>query len=192
MKDILIINGHPDSESYVTALSKAYEQGAISKDAKVDRIDIGSLDFNPNLSFGYRKVSPLEPDLEAAIAKINKADHIVWFFPVWWYGYPAIMKGFIDRVFLPGIAFKYNGKPVPDKLWKGKTGHLILTADTPRWYSRLFMKDPAINQMKKGTLQFSGISPVQVTYISPIRHSAEQFREKWLRKVYLLGQKRLG
>ena len=72
MKDILIINGHPDSESYVTALSKAYEQGAISKNAKVDRIDIGSLDFNPNLSFGYRKVSPLELDLEAAIAKINQ------------------------------------------------------------------------------------------------------------------------
>ena len=188
MKDILIINGHPDSKSYVAALADAYEKGAVLKAKKVERIDLAKLDFNPNLAYGYRKVSPLEPDLQEAIEKINRAEHIVWLFPVWWYGYPALMKGFIDRIFLPGIAFKYNGKPVPDKLWKGKSGHIILTADTPRWYSRLFMKDPAINQMKKGTLQFSGISPVKVTYISPIKDSSDAFRSKWLEKVRLMGE----
>ena len=188
MKDILIINGHPDSKSYVAALADAYEKGAVLKAKKVERIDLAKLDFNPNLAYGYRKVSPLEPDLQEAIEKINRAEHIVWLFPVWWYGYPALMKGFIDRIFLPGIAFKYNGKPVPDKLWKGKSGHIILTADTLRWYSRLFMKDPAINQMKKGTLQFSGISPVKVTYISPIKDSSDAFRSKWLEKVRLMGE----
>jgi NAD(P)H dehydrogenase (quinone) len=188
MKDILIINGHPDSKSYVAALTDAYEKGAVLKAKKVERIDLAKLDFNPNLAYGYRKVSPLEPDLQETIEKINRAEHIVWLFPVWWYGYPALMKGFIDRIFLPGIAFKYNGKPVPDKLWKGKSGHIILTADTPRWYSRLFMKDPAINQMKKGTLQFSGISPVKVTYISPVKDSSDAFRSKWLEKVRLMGE----
>jgi putative NADPH-quinone reductase len=63
------------------------------------QINIADLDFNPNLEFGYRKRTELEPDLLEAIEKIKKADHIVWVFPMWWYGYPALMKGFIDRAF---------------------------------------------------------------------------------------------
>ncbi len=63
------------------------------------------LNFNPNLEFGYRQRTKLEPDLIDAIEKIKKADHIVWVFPMWWYGYPALLKGFIDRTFLPGITF---------------------------------------------------------------------------------------
>lgn len=62
-----------------------------------------------------------------AIDKIKAADHIVWIFPMWWYGYPAIMKGFIDRTFLPGITVRpIYGKPLPEKLLKGKTARLIV------------------------------------------------------------------
>jgi NAD(P)H dehydrogenase (quinone) len=51
------------------------------------------------------------------------------------------------------------------------------------------MKSPAINQFKKGTLEFCGISPVKVTYISPIQNSNISYREKWLGKISLLGEK---
>lgn len=64
------------------------------------------MDFNPNLEFGYRKKSELEPDLLDAQAKLKWADHVVWIYPVWWSSVPAIMKGFIDRILLPGFAFK--------------------------------------------------------------------------------------
>jgi NAD(P)H dehydrogenase (quinone) len=75
------------------------------------------LEFNPNLAFGYRKRTELEPDLLEAIEKIKKSDHIVWIFPMWWYGYPALMKGFIDRTFLPGITFEpIEGKAMPKKI----------------------------------------------------------------------------
>jgi len=92
------------------------------------QINIADLDFNPNLTFGYRKRIELEPDLLEAVDKIKKADHIVWVFPMWWYGYPASMKGFIDRTFLPGITFEtVKGKAIPKKLLKGKTARIILT-----------------------------------------------------------------
>ncbi|MEQ8418395.1 MAG: NAD(P)H-dependent oxidoreductase, partial [Arenibacter algicola] len=91
--------------------------------------------------------------------------------------------------FLAGIAFKYvEGKTFPEKLFKGKTARLIITADTPRWYDFLFMKSPTINQVKKGTLKFCGINPVKVTYIAPIIKSKESFRTKWLQKVTTLGE----
>jgi NAD(P)H dehydrogenase (quinone) len=166
MKQVLIINGHPDKQSYNYALSEAYLKGASKTDAILTQINIADLDFNPNLKFGYRKRTELEPDLLEAIEKIKKADHIVWVFPMWWYGYPALMKGFIDRTFLPGITFQpIEGKAIPKKLLKGKTARIIITADTPKWYDSLFMKSPAINQFKKGTLEFCGISLVKVTYI---------------------------
>ncbi|TNE28009.1 MAG: flavodoxin family protein [Bacteroidetes bacterium] len=189
MKQIVVIVGHPNKESFNYALADAYVQGALQSEAQVSRINIADLDFNPNMSSGNRQASQLEPDLKEAIEKIKKADHIVWVYPMWWYGSPALMKGFIDRTFLPGIAYKYvEGKAFPKKLFKGKTARLIITADTPRWYDYLFMKSPAINQLKKGTLQFSGVSPVKVSFIAPIIKSKETFRTQWLQKVTALGR----
>ena len=190
MKNILIINGHPYEESFNYALSEAYLQGIDKNQAQVEMLNIGQLDFDPNLKYGFSKVMELEPDLVEATEKIKWADHIVWVFPMWWYGMPAIMKGFIDRVFLPGVAFKYQqGKAFPEKLFTGKTARLIITADTPQWYDRWFMKSPAIQQLKKGTLEFCGIKPVKITYIGPIKDSTNDFRANWLRKVQELGEK---
>ena len=189
-KKVLVVNGHPDPESYNAALASAYIKGLEAAGADFEQLNIRDLDFNPNLKYGYRLISELEPDLLKAIEQLKSADHIVWFFPMWWYGYPALMKGFVDRVFLPGQFFKYQkGKAFPDKLLKGKTGRIVITADTVRWYDRWFMKSPAIQQFKKGTLQFVGINPVKVSYIAPVKDSSLEFRKKWLNKVEALGQK---
>ena len=189
MKQVLIINGHPDKQSFNYALSEAYIKGVKKTNSTISQINISELDFNPNLMFGYRKRMKLEPDLVDAIDKIKKADPIVWVFPMWWYGYTALMKGFIDRTFLPGITFQpIEGKALPEKLLKGKSGRLIITADTPRWYDFLMMKSPTINQFKNGTLKFCGISPVKTTYISSIKNSSSNFREKWFKKISLLGE----
>jgi len=190
MKQVLIINGHPDKESFNFALSDAYIKGASKTNVVISQINITELKFNPNLEFGYRKHTELEIDLITAVEKIKIANHIVWIFPMWWYGYPAIMKGFIDRTFLPGITYEFiKGKTTPKKLLKGKSARIIITADTPKWYDHLFMNKPAINQFKKGTLEFCGISPVKVTYIAPLKNSTKKFRDKWINKITLLGEK---
>jgi len=185
---VLIINGHPDPLSYNQALFNAYKEGAATTGASIAEISIGALQFDPNLKYGYRQRTELEPDLLDAIEKIRAADHIVWVFPMWWYGYPAIMKGFIDRTFLPGITFQpVPGKPFPQQLLKGKTGRIIITADTPRWYDRFFMHSPAINQFKKGTLEFCGISPVKVHYIAVMKDAKPAFLKAHMDKVFKLG-----
>ena len=187
-KKVLVINGHPDQESFNYALSKAYISGLRNAEAQVELLNIADLDFNPNLKYGYRKISELETDLLQAIDQIKQADHLVWVLPMWWYGMPALMKGFIDRIFLPGLFFKYQkDNPFPKKLLKGKTARLVITADTVRWYDRWFMGSPLINQFKKGTLEFCGVKPVKITYIAPIKDSSEAFRARWLSKVKKLG-----
>ncbi len=188
MKNILIINGHPVEGSFNWGLAQSYFDGAVKGNFKVSVLNIREMDFNPNLEFAYKKRMNMEPDIENAIQQINASDHLVWVFPLWWYGMPALLKGFVDRTFLPDVAFKTRlGKQLPDKLLKGKTSRIIITADAPKWYDYLYMKRPAINQLKKGILKFSGISPVRVTYISPIKNSSERFRNKWIEKVFELG-----
>jgi NAD(P)H dehydrogenase (quinone) len=105
-KQILIINGHPDKESFCFGIANAYKKGILNSDAALKEINIRDLKFNPNLEFGYRKRTELESDLLEAQEKIKWANHIVWIYPVWWGSYPAILKGFIDRVLLPGFAFQ--------------------------------------------------------------------------------------
>jgi putative NADPH-quinone reductase len=103
---------------------------------------------------------------------------------------PAVMKGFIDRIFLPGFAMRYrDNSPLWDKLLKGKSAHLIVTSDTPRLYNLLVYRQAGHRIMKSNILKFSGVSPVRVTEISPIRKSTETFRQKWLDKVKEMGVK---
>ncbi len=131
-KKILIINAHPNKDSFNFGIAAAYKKGALQTNAEVKEIVIRDLQFNPNLQYGYQKRIELESDLLDAWEKIKWADHLVWVHPVWWGGLPAITKGFIDRVFLPGFAFKYRENSVWwDKLLKGKTAHIITTLDQP-------------------------------------------------------------
>lgn len=188
MKKILIINGHPDAESFNAALAEAYKKGAIESGAEVKEIVVRELQFNPNLQFGYRKRTELEPDLLEAQAKIKWAEHLVWIYPVWWGSLPAILKGFIDRTFLPGFAFEKRENSVWwDKLLKGKSARIISTLDQPAWYYWLVYRQPSHNAMKKLTLQFSGINPVKITTIGPLRLSKDSYRANWLKKVEKLG-----
>ena len=192
MKKMLLINGHPNGDSFNFGLYDAYKIGALKAGAEVKEIIIKNLTFNPNLQFGYQKRMELEPDLMDALEKIKWADHLVWFHPVWWGGLPAMTKGFIDRVFLPGFVFQYRENSVLwDKLLVGKTAHIITTLDQPSWYYHLVFGRPSVNQLKKSTLEFCGVKPVKVSFVGPIKHSAQATRENWLIKVERMGTKLL-
>jgi len=190
MKKIAIINGHPNKDSFNFGIAEAYRNGAKESGAEIQDITIADLHFNPNLQFGYQKRMELEPDLLKAWETIQWADHLVWIHPVWWGGLPAITKGFIDRLFLPGMAFKYRENSVWwDRFLKGKTGHIITTIDQPGWYYHLFFGRPSVNQLKRSTLEFCGVKPVKVTYVGVIRGSREEQRHQWLKKVRALGKR---
>ncbi len=188
MQKILIINGHPNPDSFNYGIAAAYKQGALTAGAEVKEIVVADLNFSPNLKFGYQKRTDLEPDLLDALEKIKWADHMVWIHPVWWGGLPAMLKGFIDRVFLPGFVFQYRENSVWwDKLLTGKTARIITTLDQPSWYYWLMFGRPSVNQLKKSTLEFCGVKPVKVSYVGPIRNSTAEFRAEQLKKIGQLG-----
>lgn len=191
-RKILVIDGHPNADSFNAAIATAYGAAARSAGATVKQLTIRELQFNPNLQYGYRQRMELEPDLLRAWELIQWANHLVWVHPVWWGGLPALTKGFIDRLFLPGLAFRYRDNSVWwDKLLTGKTARIITTMDQPGWYYHLVYGRPSINQLKKSTLEFCGVRPVKVTSLGIIKKSDEGQRRKWLDQVSRLGQRQL-
>lgn len=187
---VLIILGHPNARSFCGALADAYEKGASQAGAQVRRLNLGELEFDLHMRAGYSGEQTLEPALEAAQRDIAWADHLVFVYPTWWGTMPALLKGFIDRTFVPGFAFKYRqGNPLPAKLLGGRSARLITTMDAPPAWYYLVVGAPGHKAMKRATLHFCGIKPVRVTSLGPVRGSSDSRRRGWLEKVQALGRK---
>ena len=188
-KRILIILGHPSGDSFCAALADAYAATARSAGHAVRELRLGQLDFDQNLHEGYRQVQPLEADLLAAQEAISWAEHLVFAYPIWWGGAPALLKGFVDRAFLPGFAFKYRpGKAFPEQLLRGRTAQLLVTMDTPPWYFRWVYRMPGIHQLRRTTLEFCGVKPVRVASFGPILGSTAPQRARWLAQASTLAR----
>ncbi|ETT69164.1 NAD(P)H-dependent oxidoreductase [Paenibacillus sp. FSL H8-0457] len=190
MKKILIIQGNPIENSYGRQLAEAYARGAAESGAEVRQLVLAEMEFDLNLSGGYKGKQPLEPDLQEAQELIAWADHLVFVYPNWWGGMPALLKGFIDRVFLPGFAFKYRrNSPLPEQLLKGKTARLIVTMDSPYVYYRFYLGQPGHQMMKHSILKFCGVGTVRATNITQLRKMPETARSQWLERVQRMGRK---
>ncbi|MFZ3184425.1 MAG: NAD(P)H-dependent oxidoreductase [Pseudomonas sp.] len=187
-KRILVILAHPASASYCGALSAAYVAAASAAGHEVRLLRLGELEFDPVLHEGYQRIQALEPDLLAAQAAISWAEHLCLVFPIWWGGVPALLKGFLDRLFLPGFAFKYRaGAAFPDQLLSGRTAHLLVPMDTPPWYFKWVYRMPAIHQLEKTTLAFCGIKPLKTLMLGPLISSTLAQRQGWLSKAGALA-----
>lgn len=181
---ILIILGQPSSNSLCAALARTYADAARQSGAEVRLLELGKMAFDPVLHHGYAQIQPLEPDLLDAQASITWAQHLVWVYPIWWGGLPALLKGFLDRIFLPGFAFKYRpNSALWDRLLTGRSAELLVTMDSPPWYYRWVQRQPGHRQMKQTILEFSGIRPVRVHSFGPVIKSSEATRAEWLQRV---------
>ena len=118
MPRALVLFAHPCPESFSSALHQTVVEN-LSPRWDVDDFDLNAEGFSPVLSEAERRgyheeLANIEP-VRAYVDRVQAADALVLVFPVWNFGYPAILKGFFDRVFLPGVSFKLvNGKVRPN------------------------------------------------------------------------------
>jgi putative NADPH-quinone reductase len=195
-KMILVIDGHPSKKSFTAAIADAYADGVRSAGGNVKMLHIGALKFDPSLHEGYREVMPLEQDLQEAQHLISEAKHITVCYPQWWGSGPAVLKGFVDRVFLPGFAFRYHEKgPFWDKLLTGRSGEIWLMSDSPWiWFFFKYWNSP-IKWLKTATLEFCGIRPVKVHVVDRVRFLTDEQRSARLeaaRRAGVAASKRVG
>lgn len=184
MSKLLLIVGHADPESFTQALARRYEREASAAGAETEWLELSTLHFDPVLRSGRNGEQPLEPDLVRAQALISRADHVAWFFPTWWAAPPALVKGFVDRAFLPGFAYRYEtGRALQQKLLRGRSARLITTMDAPWWWYALFYRSALHHSFVRATLSFVGFAPVHTTTAYSLRNASPARRARILDTV---------
>jgi NAD(P)H dehydrogenase (quinone) len=185
----IVISGHPNANSFSQALADSLCAG-LTNGSDPRYFALRDLEFDPILHGGYSEgyKQDLEPDLRDLQQGIAEADHMILVTPLWWGDMPALVKGMIDRVFLPGFAFKYKkGSALPEQLLKGKSASLIITADTPWWFQK--WNRGGLRPLLNSTLRFSGFDIRTIEFFSPVRGSTAEQRQAWIEKVRSLGRK---
>lgn len=189
-KRIFILNGHPAETSLNRAFAETYAKAARAAGHDVRVAHLHDLDFDADFGFaGYKTIKPLEPGLEEVLENIEWSEHVVLTTPMWWGGVPGKLKGLFDRVLLPGRTFDTHvpaGK-MPKPMLTGRTGRVIVTADTPKFLLSLMYRNAMVNQLKGQVFKFVGITPTKITYLAGASHPKEGSVARWMRKISAYG-----
>jgi NAD(P)H dehydrogenase (quinone) len=185
MHNALILLGHADPSSFNTQLAKAYADAWQAAGGSASIATLSDLHFDPVLRHGYREKQAMEPDLVRTGEMIQAAQHVVWVFPTYWASPPAVVRGFVDRLFQPGWAFRYpeKGNGLPEGLLRGRSARVIATMDSPSWWYALAHHRAIHGSFVTGTLSFVGFAPIRTTMIHSMRTLGEEARKKRLLEV---------
>ncbi len=140
----LVVIAHPDRDSLCMTIAHAAIRGLEKGGRQVEVIDLYAESFRPTMSRAereaYESEQPLiEPDIARHIELMQNCDALIVIYPTWNMGFPAILKGWFDRVFVPGVAFKLDEET---NRIVGALGHMtrmvgITTYGSPHWLARL-------------------------------------------------------
>lgn len=135
---VLLVHCHPRRDSFNAALCDTAATALESAGHVIERLDLYEEGFDPRLSAGERGAYYDEgagrPDLAGHIAALRRAEALVLVYPTWWFGPPAMLKGWFDRVWLPGVAFALGGaKVLQPRLTNIRRIAVVTTYGSPRW-----------------------------------------------------------
>ena len=184
-----VLFDHPHEKSFCAAACGAIERGITRAGGTVDVENLYQSGFDPILRTSdlatYQEGKSSDPSVADYQRRISQADHLALVFPVWWQVMPALTKGFLDKVFLPGWAFEIgeNGVSI------GKLGHLRVTIVTTMGSSHTVYhadyRNPLEGMFRLGTCGFVGIPAYRVAWLNfpDIDSSTLQRRLAWLAEI---------
>lgn len=179
--NVLIITAHPSKNGFTHRIAKAYSSVSKKNKSNVEILDLYKTKLQQKfLKFEDKRKMPQTKELKEIQKKISWADELVFVFPVWWSGAPAIMKNFIDTNLGSGFAFKYeNGKVVG--LLKGKIAKVFVTCDGSGLMYKMFLAPV----WKLGILKFCGFKVGSFTIFDKMIKMDESKRNEFLKLVEL-------
>lgn len=185
----LVVFTHPNPKSFNKAILDTVTSELQKKNAEVRIKDLYAMNFNPVLSgsdFQQLIAGQTPQDIAAEQADITWADTLIFIYPIWWWGQPALLKGWIDRVFSHGFAYQQNEQGIVGLL-KNKKALVITTSgsDEATWDQTAATQ--AIKRvMIAGTLNFSGISDVTYKNLFSVPVVSDADRQGMLAEVQKL------
>lgn len=184
---VLVVYAHPNPESFGAALHEAAVAGLRRGGHEVDDCDLYAEGFEPVLSREER-IDYLDParngrSVAGYIERLRAAEALVLCFPVWNFGYPAMLKGYFDRVFLPGVSFKLVEGQARPSLWNIRRLAAVTTYGATRWRAML-MGDPPrklVCRSLRAVCHPAARLGYQAHY--DMNRSTQESRERFLRRI---------
>lgn len=193
---ILVVLAHPDRESFNAALCREFCRGLREAGHEPDVADLYAEAFDPRLGTDeLRRMGSgvTEPEIKAFQDRILAARGLAFLFPVWWFGPPAILKGFVDRVFQENFAFRF----LPGGLVEGLLSHpkalVMNTTGTGALLYRTFGFDkPLQKTFCEWTLRFCGVKEVKQVLLHNAVEADDATRREYLEQAGKLAREFFG
>ncbi|MBN1531389.1 MAG: NAD(P)H-dependent oxidoreductase [Spirochaetes bacterium] len=185
---VMVILAHPRTGSFNHVLAEALCRGLWGAGIGVTFHDLYREGFDPVLPAGeLSKMGDVEPAVLAHCDELSHCGGLVFVHPNWWGAPPAILKGWIDRVVRPGIAYEFlegdAGEGVPRGLLAGKSAAVFNTSDTPEEREREVFGDPLERFWRDCVFGFCGITRYHRRTFRVMVTSTEKQRGEWLREA---------
>ncbi len=183
--NVLVVVAHPDPASFNHALAGAAVDAARSRGHAVVLRDLHGEGFDPILPRAeFPKDADLPPALRRHCDELAAADGIVVVHPNWWGQPPAILKGWIDRVIRPGVAYAFReddgGEGVPVGLLRARTAVVLNTSNTPPGREREVFGDPLEAIWRRCIFGLCGVDDVRRRTYGVVVTSTPAQRASWL------------
>lgn len=190
----LIVFAHPNPKSFGKGIVDAIQKASDSVGIATRVRDLYELGFDPILKasdFESFLSGQIPEDIKVEQEHISWADVVTFVFPVWWAGFPAVLKGYVDRVFSYGFAYEYVDG-VPNGLLKGKKALLFSTTGTPNeYYAASGMHNSMKQTSDEGIFGFSGLEVIDHVFFGAIPHTDDETRKNYLIEVERIIKKNL-
>jgi NAD(P)H dehydrogenase (quinone) len=185
---IVVLVAHPNPKSFNHAIAEAAIAELKQNGHEVVFHDLHAEKFDPLLPFEEIPMKAVPPaDIAAQSREIVEADGIIVAHPNWWSQPPAILKGWMDRVLRPGLAYKFgtgpNGEGIIIGLLKAKAAVVFVTSNTPPDKEVELYGDPLEGLWKRCVWGFCGVKNVHRELFSVIITSTPEQREAWLKRT---------
>jgi putative NADPH-quinone reductase len=151
-----VVYAHPLADSFNAALHDYVVTALRGGGHEVDDCDLYAEGFQPALTAAeraaYHTVGGNLAGIEGYVERLRAAQALVICAPTWWYGMPAMLKGYFDRVWVPGVAFDLlpRGGAIRPGLTNITSYAVVTTTGSPWWFMRLYMRDPGKRVLMRG------------------------------------------
>lgn len=188
-KRVLIIDGHPDPDRgrLCHALAEAYAKSARDAGNDVRLLTVAEAEFAVLRTARDFATPPDAAAIISARADITWADHLVFVFPLWLGGAPALLRGFLEQVARAGFVAETDGRGMRQKL-KGKSARLIVTMGMPAFIYQLVFHAHGVKNIMQGVLGFGGVAPIRLTLFGGVETSTAAAHAARLRRVTVLAR----